>query len=221
MTDRRVASGFTTVLFDFDGTLADTLPLIYRAFGAALQPVFGRTPDPAEIRGWFGPPDTTILKNLVPESEAAAAIERYVGVYKRYHDEEVGLYPGIADLLDAAHAQAMRMAVVTGKSRTTALFSLRQLGIRDYFELVYAGDDVERQKPDPQAILAALHDMSIDDRSSVAMVGDSAADVLAGHAAGITSIGVMWGSPDHDELRFASPDALCDTVEVLRTVLGI
>ncbi|CAN5621006.1 HAD family hydrolase [soil metagenome] len=221
MTDRRLADGFTTVLFDFDGTLADTLPLIYMAFGAGLEPVLGRTPDPAEIRGWFGPPDTTILRSLVSESEAWAAIERYIDVYERYHADQVELYPGIADLLDAAQSHAIRMAVVTGKSRVTALYSLQQLGIHDYFELVYAGDDVERQKPDPQAILAALVDMGVTDRASVAMVGDSEADVLAGHAAGITSIGVMWGNPDHDELRSAAPDVLCDNVGALRTALGI
>ena len=95
------------------------------------------------------------------------------------------------------------------------------LGVLDRFDVVYAGDDVERQKPDPMALELALRDLAHDDRASAAMIGDSAADVIAGQGAGITTIGVLWGSPDHSELLAAGPDIVCGSVSDLHEALGL
>jgi phosphoglycolate phosphatase-like HAD superfamily hydrolase len=111
--------------------------------------------------------------------------------------------------------------VVTGKSRITADFTLEELGVLDCFGAVYGGDDVERQKPDPQALLAVMADLGVTQEDSGVMIGDSAADVQAGRAAGLATIGVLWGNPDHDELRRSEPDLLCATIAELRKALGL
>ncbi|MER3436921.1 MAG: HAD family hydrolase, partial [Chloroflexota bacterium] len=76
---------FHTVLFDLDGTIADTLPLIYEAFDAALTPVLGRRLGDAEVRALFGPPDNAIIRSLVGDEAGEAAIARYLAVYEREH----------------------------------------------------------------------------------------------------------------------------------------
>ena len=81
-------------------------------------------------------------------------------------------------LLADAQAAGVKLAVVTGKSRNTALMTLDILGVLNRFEVVYAGDDVDRQKPDPMALVMALADLSHDDPAHAAMIGDSAADVI-------------------------------------------
>ena len=65
---------FRTIVFDFDGTIANTLPLIYRTFNAVVEPRIGRVLPDAEIRSHFGPPDQTILGRYVGEIEQAAAL---------------------------------------------------------------------------------------------------------------------------------------------------
>lgn len=210
-----------TAVFDLDGTLGNTLPLIYRAFNAALGPEYGRVLSDAEIRKLFGPPDNYILNRLLPGEPGQAAFERYREVYRRDHAELAHAYEGIQDVIAQLKAAGSRVGVVTGKSRETALFSLKEFGLLDSIEVVYAGDDVERQKPDPEAVLKILNDLGHQSGETGAFIGDSAADVIAGRAAGLRTIAVSWGSPDQDELRASNPDVIVDTMDELAAALGL
>lgn len=212
---------YSSLIFDLDGTLADTLPLIYESFNDAFEPITGTVLTPDEIRALFGPPDNHVIRNVLDPEYHEAAIDRYVATYERRHRDLVELFEGMDELLAELHAQGVKLAVVTGKSRNTALMTLEMLGVLDRFDVVYAGDDVERQKPDPMALVMALEDLAHDDPGSAAMIGDSAADVIAGKGAGVATIGVLWGSPDHTDLLAAGPDVVCGSMEDLRVALGL
>lgn len=212
---------YSTIVFDLDGTIADTLPLIYRAFNAALGPEFGRELAPDEIRAMFGPPDNHIIRDVVGGEAGQAAFDRYVDVYEREHDQHVALFDGLVDIFREARARGSTLAVVTGKSRVTALFTLDALGVAPYFENVFAGDDVAKQKPDPEALVALFRLLDRPPDRTAVIVGDSAADVLAGRAVGIDTIGVLWGVPDHHSLLAAGPDVVCENVGQLRAALGL
>ena len=212
---------YSALIFDLDGTLADTLPLIYESFNDAFVPITGKPLSPDEIRALFGPPDNYVIRNVLDPEHHDDAIGRYVTTYERRHRDLVELFDGISDLLADAHAAGVKLAVVTGKSRNTALMTLDILGVLDRFDVVYAGDDVERQKPDPMALKLALDDLAHDDSAHAAMIGDSAADVIAGKGAGIDTIGVLWGVPDHSDLLAAGPDVVCETVAELRAAVGL
>jgi pyrophosphatase PpaX len=212
---------FQTVIFDLDGTIADTLPLIYEAFNAALEPVAGRRLTEPEIRALFGPPDSRSIRDFAGAAEADAAYARFLAVYEGEHERLAGLHPGMDDLIRACKAAGMNLGVVTGKSRRTALLTLRLIGVLDLIGAVYAGDDVARQKPDPEAIFAILRDLHHAAGAPGAIVGDGHVDVLAGRAAGLTTIAVTWGSPDHADLLAARPDIVCDTTEELAAALGV
>jgi pyrophosphatase PpaX len=214
-----LSRAFDIALFDLDGTIADTLPLIYEAFDAAFIPALGTGFSPTEIRAMFGPPDHQIIRNQVVGPQADAAISRFNTHYLDRHDALVSAFPGIADLIRSCADAGIRMAVITGKSRLTALITLDRLGLRDSFTVLYAGDDVQRQKPDPDALIRALHDLTASPSDKSVMIGDSAADIVAGKAAGIATIGVTWGSPDHDELEAARPDYTVSTVAELESLL--
>jgi phosphoglycolate phosphatase/pyrophosphatase PpaX len=216
-----MAPRYRTVIFDLDGTIADTLPLIYEAFNAALEPVTGQRLGEFEIRALFGPPDNWIIRDYVGEAEYAAAFARYLTIYELEHHRLAGLHSGMDDLIRACKAAGMTLGVVTGKSRQTALLTLELVGVLDQFGAIYAGDDVSKQKPDPEAIFAILRDLNHPDGAPGVIIGDSAADILAGHAAGLTSLAVTWGSPDHADLFAAKPDGICATTEELAEALGV
>lgn len=212
---------YSTLIFDLDGTLADTLPLIYEAFNDAFVPITGKPLSPEEIRALFGPPDNYVIRNVLEPEYHEEAIGRYVATYERRHRDLVELFDGIGDLLADAHAAGIKLAVVTGKSRNTALMTLDILGVLHWFDVVYAGDDVERQKPDPMALVMALDDLAHVDPAHAAMIGDSAADVFAGKGAGVATIGVLWGVPDHTDLLAAGPDVVCESIADLRAAVGL
>jgi pyrophosphatase PpaX len=212
---------FDTVVFDFDGTLADTLPMIYRAFDEVLLPRIGRTIDPAELRSRFGPPDQTILGHYLEEADRDAAFADYLAIYERDHADHVRVFDRTHDLLDACRAAGMRIGVMTGKSRVTALISFRELQLEGLIDVLVAGDDVERPKPHPEGVLAALEQLGHGAADRGVMVGDSFADVMAGRGAGLTTIGVTWGVPEHDQMLAAGPDIVCDSVNDLARALGV
>lgn len=212
---------FSTAIFDLDGTLADTLPLIYEAFDAAIRPELGRRLSDQEVRAMFGPPDNYILRDMFPKDGGAAAFARYVETYEREHDRLVTAFHGLDEVARRAQAAGMKLGVVTGKSRATALFTLERVGLLPHFGAVYAGDDVERQKPDPEAVTKILAELGHDPATPGAFIGDSAADAIAGRAAGLTTIAVTWGSPDHDELFAAKPDIVVNTSDELLAALGL
>jgi len=212
---------FETALFDFDGTIADTLPLIYAAFDAAITPSLGRRLSNREVRALFGPPDHDIIRLLVPNEHQEMAIATYVDFYAREHHRLASAFVDMNTLLRQCRAHGIKVGVVTGKSRITAEISLQEMGISDAYDVLVAGDDVEQSKPHPEGILTALDALGKTNRAPAVYIGDSAADVLAGRAAGIKAIAVTWGSPDHEELRAAQPDVTCDTVAELADALGV
>jgi pyrophosphatase PpaX len=214
-------SRYRTVVFDFDGTLADTLPMIYRAFNEVLVPRIGREVPPAELRSHFGPPDQAILAGYLPEEEREAAFTQYLEIYRRDHAGWVRAFDRVHDLLIACAAAGVRIGVMTGKSRVTALISLAELGLMEHVASLVAGDDVGRPKPDPEGVLRVLAELGHQPGEAGVMVGDSAADVYAGRGAGLTTIGVTWGVPEHDELHAAGPDLLVQTIEALADALGV
>ena len=149
---------FDIALFDLDGTIADTLPLIYEAFDAAFIPALGTGFPPNEIRAMFGPPDHEIIRrasrNPMPMRQSSAT------TVLRSPPRRSGLgLSRLCRLVRACVDAGMRLGVITGKSRLTALITLDRLGLTDAFGAIYAGDDVERQKPDPEALILALRDL--------------------------------------------------------------
>ena len=210
---------FDIALFDLDGTVADTLPLIYEAFDAAFIPALGTGFPASEIRAMFGPPDHEIIRRRVAATEADAAIKRYNQHYEDRHDDLVSAFPGFAGLVRTCVGAGMRLGVITGKSRLTALITLDRLGLTGDFGAIYAGDDVKRQKPDPEALILALQDLGATESDRAVMIGDAAADIIAGKRIGITTIAVTWGNPDHHELDEAEPDYTVSTVSELEALL--
>ena len=210
---------YDVALFDLDGTLADTLPLIYEAFDAAFIPALGHGFSHAKIRTMFGPPDYEIIRRRVPAELAESAIGRFLDHYERRHDELVTAFAGIPALTRHLLAIGMRLGVITGKSRRTALITLDRLRLRSDFAVIYAGDDIDKPKPAPDALLAALKELKCQQFDRAVMVGDASADIMAGKAAGIATIAVTWGSPDIAELLSANSDYVVSTVAELDALL--
>lgn len=182
----------TLVLFDFDGTLADTLPLVLHAFRTVFRNYNHQELTDDQVLAFFGTTDDGVVeRNLHDRNAVSEAIECYYDIYRKEHKARVLPDADITAMLDAFRTQGIKLGVITGKSRRAYDISAAELGLDGYFDIVVTGDDVERQKPDPEGILKALRTLGVPAEETI-FLGDSSADIQAGFAAGLPTFGVHW-----------------------------
>ncbi|MFS0837186.1 HAD family hydrolase [Paenibacillus sp. 1P03SA] len=203
------------VLFDFDGTLADTLPLSFDAFRAVFETYENETLSDEQITAKFGPTEDDIIRrNVSDTSKAEAAIADYYAFYENHFHERVSMPGDIVHMLEDLSGQGVRMVIITGKSRRSLDVSLNKLGIERYFCFTVSGDEVERPKPDPEGIFAALKKLGISKEDAI-FVGDSSADIKAGKSAGLTTIGAHWFETVQTARFSPEPDDVLRNVQEL------
>ena len=207
------------VLFDLDGTLADTIGLIVASYNHAFREVMGTERDEAEIRSWIGRPLIESFAAVAPEH--AEELDR---VYREWNiantERLLRAYPGVAGLLADLAGAGVRAGVVTSKRRDTALLAMRGVGIEGLAPLLSTLEDTEKHKPLPDPLLHGAARLGVEPGDCV-YVGDAAVDIAAARAAGMAAIGVTWGAVPREVLEAAEPDAVVDTVEELRRVVGL
>jgi pyrophosphatase PpaX len=190
-------------LFDFDGTLADSVELIMASFRHATAHVLGHVPADEVLRAGIGLPLIDQMQTL-DAARAQELYESYVEHNMACHDDLLRPYPGVDALLAGLRADGKRLAVVTSKRRETARLGLRVLGL-DGFEVVVGWEDTATHKPGPEPLLRALELMDAAPAEAV-YVGDTAWDMRAGRAAGVATAAVLWGVAGREELEAEHPD---------------
>lgn len=201
------------VIFDLDGTLADTLPLAITAFRRAIEPLTGRTLTDAEIIATFGPSEEGMIRALAP-AHYDAALADYLRHYEALHDMVSEPFPDMRELLADLTARGVRVGLVTGKGAESAWLSLRRLGLEDVFEAVETGDPTGPRKA--EGIRRILAGWGMPPAEAV-YVGDAPSDVAAAREAGVAVVGAAWAeTTDRDLLVAEKPDALLVTVGELK-----
>jgi len=200
---------FRAAIFDFDGTLADTIPLITASFNAALSPILKRSWTMEEVVARFGVPDGELLRREIADHSPATlktARQKYFEHYESEHARIVTPFAGIQDLLDALRERQIPLGLMTGKGRRPAEISLRALGWQNCFDCVVTGDDVTHQKPHPEGVLLVAQALGIAPQHCL-YVGDAAFDIEAGRAAQMFTIAAGWNEFQGQTLRDSKPDA--------------
>lgn len=199
------------VLFDLDGTLIDSIELIRRSYGHTLH-VHGKGElDEARWLAGLGRPLRSQFEQLTEDAgEVEAMIRTYREWNAREHDALVRPYPGIAAALDVLRARSLRLGVVTSKARAAAWHGLEHTGLAGYFDVLVGADDVQRHKPDPAPVCAALEQLAVAP-GAAAYVGDSPHDIASGRAAGTRTAAVLWGPFGRRHLVPERPDRWLET----------
>jgi pyrophosphatase PpaX len=207
------------VLFDFDGTLADTLPVCFYAFRRVFKEFDNREVSDNEIISMFGPSETGIIhENLSKKASVEGAINKYYTYYDELHNKLVENRDDILDLLRRIKSMGIKLGIVTGKARKSLEISMDKLGMNNLFDVIITGDDVERPKPNPEGVLSAISTLGLPKYQTI-FVGDSNADIRAGKDAGILTIGVHW-LPTVQSLNFEIiPDYMFKTTSELGAFL--
>jgi phosphoglycolate phosphatase/pyrophosphatase PpaX len=180
------------LLFDFDGTLADTLPICFHAFRRVFQEFENLHLTDREIQAMFGPTEVGVLeRHIRDKARVPQAVEAYYAYYDNDHPAVVAVDASMHELLDRLKRRGLKLGVFTGKGRRSYEISCRHLGMGGLFDVAVTGDDVTRPKPDPEGLRKALSALGLQP-GEVLYVGDNSADIEAGRRAGIRTVGVTW-----------------------------
>ena len=210
---------FPVVLFDLDGTLIDSGPIILASMQHAVRHVLDREIAYEELAATVGGQGlVSQMQELDPDR-----VDELVEVYREHNDplhETLEAFEGMIDLLPRLRAEGRRLGIVTAKRhRTVALAFDRFPWLAEQFEVVIAHEDTDRHKPEADPVLAALERLSTEPPQA-AYVGDSPFDIQAAKAAGAFSVGVAWGGIHSDERLLAEkPDAFVRSPEELLGVV--
>ncbi|MDK7741396.1 HAD family hydrolase [Helcobacillus massiliensis] len=207
---------WSTVLFDLDGTLLDTIGLIIESFHATFAEAGIPPFSVDEVRSWIGLTLEDTFRPIAPD-RVEELVETYRRINRVKHDDQVRAFRGVRSLLLFLEQEGVEIGVVTAKYPGLAHRGIEVSGL-PAVPLLIGNGDVPRNKPAPDPILRAMH-LSGSAPEDTVYVGDAPTDIRAGQAAGVATIGVTWGAASRDDVAAAGPTHLVDTLEQLRACL--
>jgi pyrophosphatase PpaX len=212
---------FPVVLFDFDGTLVDSGPMILASMRYAATTVLGREVTEADTGALLAYAGGWTLREQMRHLDEELADE-LVRVYREHNEPlhgDLQVFPGVEAMLEELRSEGRRLGIVTAKRHATVELAFARWPLRDFFEVVVTSENTERHKPDPDPILHALEVLRSGSGDAV-YVGDSPFDVAAAKAAGVFAVAVAWGGMHPlERVIAAEPDAVVESAEELLVVL--
>ncbi|MBK7228997.1 MAG: HAD family hydrolase [Ignavibacteriales bacterium] len=206
-------SRYKGIIFDVDGTLTFTNQLIFDSFNHITKKYLGKSFSDEEVIALFGPTEDVILKEICND-EYESARKDYYKYYKDNHSI-AQLYDGIKSLIVEIKNADVLLSIFTGKGRTSALITLDEFELTNYFDLIVSGDDVENHKPSPEGINKFLQIFDLNPKD-VLMIGDAPSDIIAANESGVEIASVVWDSYAEEEVRKLNPKNIFHSVAELR-----
>ena len=208
------------VLFDWDGTVADTRPGIFNSVRYAIgQYGIADKPDD-ELRYFIGPPLYDGFEHVFGVSPELA--NELTDTYRVYYRDkgifECNVYDGVGDLLRELHDAGVKTAVVSSKPKEFLDRLVEHFGLAEHLDAV-VGPAIDNHNSDKTVLVnQALKELMLLP-STVAMIGDRHFDMEGAKAAGVNAVGVLYGYGTEEELCAAGADAVCEQVADLRGFL--
>ncbi len=213
--------GYHYILFDLDGTLTDPVVGITNSVMYALKKYGIEVSNRSELYKFIGPPLWDSFESYYGFSreEAKNAVEYYREYYREKGIYENSVYDGIEDLLKRLKEKNKILIVATSKPEVFAKQILVHFDIAKYFTYI-AGSNLDGTRVKKGEIIKyALENCNITDLSKAIMIGDREHDIFGAKEVGISSIGVLFGYGDREELEKAGADFIVATVEDIGKVL--
>jgi HAD superfamily hydrolase (TIGR01549 family) len=185
------------VVFDFDGTLVDTMPSVIKGLGQAIEHVTGQLPVTEELEKTFGAAPQAVLEKWIPKERVADAFKYWMEFETNLASDEMLAFSGVDEMLQGIVDKNISVGLFTGRDRAGTLRILKARSWYDkYFtdENIVCGDDGHKTKPAPDALLYLLQKMNWAAERTL-LIGDHAHDMTAGRLAGVKTAAVLWDMP--------------------------
>lgn len=207
------------LIFDLDGTLADTKDDIAMAVNLTLKDFGLPEKDSETIYGYVGDGVRRLLQRAFegqPPGLYEQALKVFRGHYLAHLLDTTRFYPGVLDVLD--HFRGKKKAIATNKPFEYTEKIIEGLGVKDRFDLILGGDSTLHLKPHPAIIQEVLRRLGVKADQAL-MVGDGVNDILAAREARVRSCAVGYGLGRVEDLLAAGPDLFCENIKELQRLL--
>jgi phosphoglycolate phosphatase len=208
---------YELVIFDWDGTLMDTVGKIVSCMQQVAQELSLPIPSEEQIRDVIGLSLPKIMPILFAQHQNHQQI---IDCYRRHHfasEQLTPLFEGVEPLIRNLYAAGYQLAVATGKGREGLDKILASTGLGQYFHATRCADDAE-SKPHPEMLLSLLNHFDVAADRAI-MIGDSIHDLAMATNAGMASIGVSYGAHNQSKLQALNPRAIVDKPLAIRDYL--
>lgn len=193
------------VIWDFDGTLANTRAGIVRTMQATFSRLALPVPTEEAIAQTIGLPLSESIARLrenMSEEEVARAVSIYQELFEEVGNVAVTAFPGICEALRSQHAEGFFTAIATSRGRASTEQLCTRLGLSPYIDFLVACDDVAAHKPAPDPVFALCRMAGVKPADSI-VIGDTTYDIHMALAAGARALGVAWGNHSPQMLQEA------------------
>ena len=209
------------VIFDFDGTVADTRQGIFDSITYALTSYGYEVPEEAVLNSFLGPPLHESFKRVTSctDEMAVTLTAKYRELYTDNAMYRLKLFDGMEDVLKELKRNGIKMAIASSKPEKFFAKLLKHLNIDMYFDVVCGASLGDIHNTKKEIIARAMNELSAEKESTV-MVGDRVYDIDGAKENGIKSAGVVFGFDYTEELENAGADIIVKTAkELLEEVL--
>lgn len=202
------------IIFDFDGTLADTTASTLRTYQATIDDLKAEPRSDAECQATIGLPLREGFRALYPDF-SKGMLDRCVATYRRIYYEHPSnlrpeLYPGVRPTLELFSRAGIKMSVASSRTHQSLVEMCEVTGIAPFFSLILGAEDVVHAKPNPEPVLLTLKRLGADSEHTV-VVGDMPVDIAMGRGAGCRTVGVTFGNSNREALTMAGADNIIDS----------
>ena len=209
------------IIFDFDGTLADTESLITQTMQKTIEALHLEPRSREQCRDMIGLPLKETFMRLIPMTDAMG--DRCADTYSQIFDRDnrpgvVRLFPHVADTLAALYAHDYTLTIATSRHRESLMEFLQGMQIDTYFRYIVTVNDVAQAKPHPDMVLQTMEHLNIAPADTL-MVGDAVYDIQMGHNAGVHTCGVTYGNGTRADMVACQADHIIDDFGQLGSLL--
>ena len=210
---------YKLVIFDWDGTLMDSVPKIVNVLKLAAKQCGAAIPSEDDAKSIIGLSLPTAVAKLFPndENKRIALVQAYKALYKEDDNTPTPLFTGANELLDALSAIKVQLAVATGKSRKGLNRLMAETSTVDYFVTTKTADEAQ-SKPSPDMLNQILAMTGVAAEDAI-MIGDSLLDIEMAKQAGVAAVGLTHGAATRAMLEQTQALAVLDSLTELNTFL--
>lgn len=201
-------------MFDLDGTLSNSVPIILRTARLACRELGIEVSDEV-LKQQIGLPMTRTGEAFLGPGRAQEYIDCY---YRHYDPSDLTAFPGVPEMLADLKDAGFTLALVTSRRQDSTFDSLRRIGIADAFDRVVCFEDTKNHKPHPEPLRFCCGEVGCAPDVSL-YVGDSVYDMECADAAGLWTFGVTWGVAGETGMAQKNPVYLARSVEELHDKL--
>jgi len=210
------------IIWDFDGTMANTNEIILASWQASFRHFLGHEMPVREIEATFGETLKYSVSNLIPEADVNEVVDYYRAFQDSHHDVyNVRLFDGVRELVEELRMRGCLIGIGTSRTAYSLNNYMRELEMEHLIDEIVTMEDVKNHKPHPETVTALLDKFGANADEAI-MIGDTKYDIGCAQNAGVDSVLVGWShyvdeesmaadgfEPTH---RIAKPSDLLDII---------